>query len=219
MLNQKLIDAAAEGQLQRVEALLARGADVDFLGDWDEAFSNNECYTALHVASSEGHVGVVRALIKAGADINQRASVDKGLTSDCRALHLACETGRVEVVDALLAAGAPVDTRDRGVTPLMGAAIQGHESVVERLLASGADPNIRNDKRRTILDRMVDLRCWRFDDCEAIVELLLAAGAGTNDIRSPVEKARDVSEGFADQYRSYIRHERRAYLKSQKVGK
>ena len=61
--------------------------------------SNNGC-TPLYVASSQGHLEVVRELVRGGASINQ-ASND-GRTS----LFIASSQGHVEVVRELLTAGA-----------------------------------------------------------------------------------------------------------------
>ena len=78
-LDRKLVMAAVEGQLLRVEHLLARGAVVHFSDIRNEAsekvVDGDEIYfIALIEAACFGHVAVVRALIKAGADANQRTA-------------------------------------------------------------------------------------------------------------------------------------------------
>ena len=66
------------------------------------------------IASRNGHVEVVRALVEAGASVDQARN--DGVTPLC----IASEEGHVEVVRVLVAAGASVDqaNNDR-VTPLL----------------------------------------------------------------------------------------------------
>jgi len=57
-------------------------------------------------------------------------------------LVLAAEVGDLERIDRLLAGSGEVDLRDAcRWTPLMKAALNGHEQVVRRLLQEGADVN------------------------------------------------------------------------------
>ncbi|MDE2711193.1 MAG: ankyrin repeat domain-containing protein [Acidobacteriota bacterium] len=93
----------------------------------------------LLAAARDGHVEVVRSLLKAGADVN--AARGDGLT----ALHLAAEGGHQAVAEALVGAGATIDagTRIGGYTPLQMAARGGHGAVALHLLEAGADPNAR----------------------------------------------------------------------------
>jgi ankyrin repeat protein len=84
--------------------------------------------TALHLAAQCGRIGVVKLLIKQGADIFARAS--DGTTP----LHMAC-TNSAEIVRLLLDKGAEKDgRREDGQTPLHVAASHGQTAVVEILL-------------------------------------------------------------------------------------
>jgi ankyrin repeat protein len=67
-----LIDAAHKGDLSRIRALLAAGADVN-------SKTEDRGATALTYASSAGQVEVVRALIDAGATLN--AKENNGMTA------------------------------------------------------------------------------------------------------------------------------------------
>lgn len=61
--------------------------------------------------------------------------------SAAASLHAAAGAGRLAQVEQLIAQGASVNTPDAmGKTPLMLAAINGHSTVVQRLLAAGANP-------------------------------------------------------------------------------
>jgi ankyrin repeat protein len=70
----------------------------------------------------------VRALIKAGADVNN--AIDDGVT----ALLLAAQSGHEAIVRALFEAGADVNkVTDTGWTPLSFAVNEGHTAIVQIL--------------------------------------------------------------------------------------
>ena len=84
-----LINAANSGDAAIVQALLAKGADVN-------AKANNGA-TALMLASQNGHNEVVQDLLAKGADVNAK------MTDGATALFLASLYRHNEVVQALLA--------------------------------------------------------------------------------------------------------------------
>ncbi|GAA0970692.1 ankyrin repeat domain-containing protein [Actinocorallia libanotica] len=130
-----LVEAAREGKLDRVNALIAGGAEVDR--------PDEEGTTALYAASVEGRVDVVRALLAAGADPDLLSLGDSDGLPLCGA---AC-WGHEETVAALLAGGAAVDgTEQRGWTALRWAVSNGRTGTVALLLEAGADPD---DRART----------------------------------------------------------------------
>lgn len=57
------ITAAADGDLDEILMLLQSSSKIINEGDYDQR-------TALHLAAGEGHVGIVRALCEAGANVN-----------------------------------------------------------------------------------------------------------------------------------------------------
>jgi ankyrin repeat protein len=87
--------------------------------------------------SQNGHLDVVRALITAKADVNEKAA--NGFT----ALNLASETGHLEVVRALVAAKADVNANQTdGETALSLATKGGFAEIVQLLKASLTLPNL-----------------------------------------------------------------------------
>jgi len=93
-----------------------------------------------------------------------------------QALHLAARTGDAAEVTRLLASGVDVNARDElGSTPLLDASWEGHEDVVQLLIAHGADVNAKHlEAGSTALQYAV------LTGRAAIVRDLLHAGAHTD---------------------------------------
>ena len=154
-------DAAQEGDLEAVRALLQQGADPnaaqpDGLTGLHWAALNDKLgiaeillyagatvspvtrvggYTPLHLASQSGHGVVARVLLEAGADAN--AYTTTGVSS----LHFAAQADAAEAIIALIEHGAEVDARDTfsNRTPLMFAAYRGAVEATEALVRADAD--------------------------------------------------------------------------------
>ena len=102
------------------------------------------------------------------------------LEARIRALVMAADHQRVDVIDQLIQAGTPVDAIDAefGRQALRLAAQNGRPASVRRLLAHGADPNVRDEQGRTALDlcrpqhRYLDSP--GHDEVEAILKPLVA---------------------------------------------
>ncbi len=74
--------------------------------------------TPLYIASENGQLAVVKAILKAGADVDQA-----GVCSATPRYYIASMNGQLAVVEAHMKAGAAVDQADtRNVTPLYIAA-------------------------------------------------------------------------------------------------
>ena len=84
--------AAMEGHTDTVQALLAKGADVNTKG--------SKGFTALMLAAYEGRTDTVQALLGKGVDVNAKSK--NGFT----ALIAAKEKGHNEIVRILKEAGA-----------------------------------------------------------------------------------------------------------------
>jgi ankyrin repeat protein len=89
-------------------------------------------------AARAGDLETMRALIKAGADVNQRGDGVNRWPPLVHAIHKRQEAAARLLLDA----GAEPDAlMDGGATPLMFAAAYGETAIVEELLARGADPH------------------------------------------------------------------------------
>ena len=134
--------AAKHGNLPAVRALLQSGVNPDeYIDGLHEAGKTPIC-TALHIAAGAGHMGVAKALIEAGADVNKQETLDdQGKTP----LMLAAASGHTPVIMELIRAGAnvnfatPPSPHIRAITALLVAVLNGHEACVLALIHAGAD--------------------------------------------------------------------------------
>jgi ankyrin repeat protein len=136
--NVPLLDIAVEnGQLDTVGFLLKHGANPnqpDYSSEtplmWAIGRSGND-------VPVERQMKVLKLLIASGADPNQRASNQWGITP----LMWAAEFGELEMAKTLLAAGADVnETNNIGATALHGAK---NAEIARILIHAGADRNAR----------------------------------------------------------------------------
>ncbi len=129
----RLFTAARDGDLARVQACLAAGADPN--GRHLVAYGS-PTQTPLEAAVSGGHATCAAALLAAGADPGT------AITSQLTVLHLAAVTGSAACIQALLNAGAnPSAGAPSGLTPLHFAAAAADSRCAAALLAAGASPS------------------------------------------------------------------------------
>ena len=130
-----LMVASEEGYLRIVRVLLKYGASV--------SANTDRGHTALHASVYSKRLAVTKALIKAGADIEAKAtcSTNSKKVSGHTPLHLAAGGGFSEGVKVLIKAGAMIEScLENGATPLYLAACCGHTEAVKILVQAGADP-------------------------------------------------------------------------------
>ena len=184
-----LCRACKEGDLDKVKLLIREGYDIEEQVEYvhQSLFTYRHTLqkcTPLTIASSEGHVDIVRELIRAGASMHNNeevAGADIHLKSkkDGRtALHIACAKGHLKCAQLLLDAGSRLNEADDydNLTPLILAAGFGHEEVVSELLQKGADIHVKSKEHgRTALHIACvegHLKC---------AQLLLDAGSRLNE--------------------------------------
>jgi len=121
-----LHDAAAAGDANAVELLLAAGLSTDTL--------NDRSSTPLHLACAFGHDEVAAVLLGCGASSN--TPNQEGNTP----LHAAVGSGELPCVQLLLSHGADADaTSHAGTQPLRSAVHRGDAAMVSAFVASGAE--------------------------------------------------------------------------------
>nr|XP_004225780.1 ankyrin repeat domain-containing protein 49-like [Ciona intestinalis] len=140
--NEKFLWAAGNGKIDMVKQMFESNSDLIKWKDEDG-------YTAIHRASSEGQFEVIEYLLKHGADANVK-TLD-GWTP----LHCACKWNNAKAATVLLANGAEINNVTNGNnTPLHAAASEkGNEDVLKLLLAHDkVDISVVNDGGDTAYD-------------------------------------------------------------------
>jgi ankyrin repeat protein len=135
-----LVLEAQRGNLEAIVRAATNGESVDS--------ANRYGVTPLMAAALWGRSEIARFLLNSGAEFDAKES-----SFGCNALIFACLSGKREVVKLILERGADPNVPDvSGRTPLMAAASVGSASVVETLLAHGADSGARNNVGVTASD-------------------------------------------------------------------
>jgi uncharacterized protein len=190
-----LLHASRTGDAAMMELLLGAGAKPNL--------AHPEGETPLLAASRAGNARGVRLLLGRGVDVNQPESFQKTTP-----LMWAAAEGHLDVVDLLLEAGAnpnlqahvtTLTTRHNadhptgGFTALMFAARAGNDEMVRRLVARGADINLKNGDNASAA--MVAMYNDRFDVAARLIEL----GSDANDgsLYVAVEMRDSTTDQFA----------------------
>jgi ankyrin repeat protein len=159
--------AAAANQARWQSALEKRdtvvlAAEAETVGNPDAAADDGA--TALMIAAQAGEAGLVRVLLKRGADPNARNA--NGGTP----LMHAAMSGDPAIIEDLIAAGAELDAVAKlGWSALLLAAAKGNAGAADVLLRAGAQPNQADTYGWTPLMRAVS------GNHAAAVDVFLAA--------------------------------------------
>ena len=113
-----------EKYLDIINMLIKKGADLNATSEYRFAEFDDEA-TALHVATRHGNVGIVSALLKAGANVNQETEEESGF--------------KTPLIEACTLKGASIAGRDR---PLLKNADKS-KKVVKLLLEHNAKIHIQ----------------------------------------------------------------------------
>jgi ankyrin repeat protein len=150
-----LMWAAAENHESVISLLLSKGADV--------RARSTTGFTALMFATRQGHLGAAKVLVESGADVNDRTPDGTPL------LTLAVENLRYSTAEFLLERGADPRAVTKREESVLHVLVRGRAptrrrrpvddlasaTLLEHLLAQGANPNARTPKAPRITDAMV----------------------------------------------------------------
>jgi uncharacterized protein len=193
-----LMVVARTGRVDAARLLLKYGAKVNAVERW-------RGQTALMWAVAQKQPAMVAELVKAGADVNARSTInnwERQVTAEPRAIYrpaggftpllYAAREGCGECARLLVDAGAEINLADpEKISPLLMAVINGHWDTAQYLIKKGANPNQFDFWGRAPLYAAVDLNTiprggrpdWpSLDETTSlqVVEMLLAAGANPN---------------------------------------
>lgn len=180
--------AAELGDLETVQLLLDNGATPS---------PPTACQTVdqayLAFACQRGHIDTVKALVKAGAIVDQRVNHEAGDTP----LYVAAKHNKADIVEYLISVGADVNASKQkgnpiGLTPLMVTA-QGsstldtaQRNIMNMLIKAGADVN-----RALLDDGWQAIHMYTETNNLEAVQILLAGGADhlnrTKDGHTPLD--------------------------------
>jgi len=128
----------------KVLRLVGEGEDVNQTINWGGIAG----LSLITVAAEHATVEIVRALVKAGANVNQMIGNPKHEAGYNTPLVTSLKDGgRMDIFNYLLEAGADPDHRppfDSGATALHRAAMGDHPVAIHLLLEAGADPEARD---------------------------------------------------------------------------
>ena len=186
-----LLGAVDAGDIELVQSLISKGADVNVKNDRGE--------TPLHLLK-RGNRDIAELLIAKGADVNAKNNngstplhwpygikkdivellIAKG--ADVNARDNAGNTPLItpfgmakDIAELLIAKGADVNANNNGnETPLMRAAITGRRDLAELLIDKGTDVNAKDRAGRTPLHYAAS------QGHKEVVEVLIAKGADVN---------------------------------------
>ena len=127
-------DAAMEGDIETVRALLAEEADVNA--------AQGDGMTALHWSAFRDDLEMAELLLQAEADVAAKTRVGAIMP-----ISMAAQNGSAVMLEKLIEAGAEANSRtSTGATALMMATMSGSVEAVEILLDNGAFVNKREKK-------------------------------------------------------------------------
>jgi len=142
-LGDQLIDAAEQGTIERVGALLDQGVAVDF--------RDGIRMTPLMIASNRGHRAVAALLLDREANVNA-----EDFNGNTPAIYVSIR-GQLDTLQLLVSRGADIHHRDLyGSSSLYCAAMHDHLPVCEYLLSLGADLMAATNDTQTALTHYGD---------------------------------------------------------------
>jgi ankyrin repeat protein len=144
-LAQEFFNAVSAGDVAKVRSLLTEEPSLVFATDPRRKIPNK--IMALHIASSNCNVELVRVLTQHGARADATGPGEFTPLHNLISRDHGPQVDKLEILELLIAAGADVNARnEQGLTPLYSAVFRGYgrgdpTDVVAALIGHGADVN------------------------------------------------------------------------------
>ncbi|XP_018905041.1 protein fem-1 homolog CG6966 isoform X2 [Bemisia tabaci] len=168
--------ACYDGHFEIVKFLIKHGADA--------SISNRHGHTCLMIACYKGHYNIAKYLLSLNVDVNFKSV--KGNT----ALHDCAESGSLSIMKLLIERGAKMDVDAYGMTPLLGACVTGHASIVEYLI--GTPSLVTRQERIDALELLGTTYVDKMRDMLETIKLWRRAMEERYNVEPKIEKPRDV---------------------------
>ncbi|KAI3419182.1 hypothetical protein GPALN_006935 [Globodera pallida] len=183
------LTACLEGHLDIIKLFVDNGQDIEI--------TENDGFTGLVIASSEGNANVVRFLLSKGALVD-RTSDKKGYSP----LSVAAKSGHLEVCKLLVAKGADTHQKGANISPWLIACAAGHLEIVKLFVDNGQDIETTTGNGGTGL-----MVASNFGKAK-VVRFLLSKGALSHRTDANGKKARDraVAMGHEEIVELLTRH-------------
>ena len=172
-----LCAAVRSGKRQEVEKWLGRSRLADCKCRVGSFPVTTKWQRPIHVAAASGRIDIVKELINAGADVDERDSNDE------TALIHAVMSDSARVVGCLIDEGAAVDAQvgDGAYTALHYAALLSATDALRECVRRGGDVNARDRLGRTPLHLVRDVEAVR-----ALIEVGADPNSQDNDGNTPL---------------------------------
>ncbi len=167
--TEKLYTAIYQGDLDKIQLLLEKGAKLNVKLDYREGQS------PLSYAIESGQEEVFHYLAAQGGDLNIRSDVSETI------LHKAAGSGSLSMINHLLKQGANLNSQDDyGRTPLFEAVRYRHLEAVKLLVKQGADIHAVSNEGENLLHEAVIQRYYPAH--QELVDYLLTQGVDVNGL-------------------------------------
>ncbi|KMQ50171.1 hypothetical protein CHISP_2941 [Chitinispirillum alkaliphilum] len=164
-----------ENDTKIVEMLLKTGFPAE-PAIQDSLDTSNKTIPPLIMACKEKRSGIVKALLRAGVDVNRRHTLSSGYSTT--ALLEAVGSGCEQCVRKLIESGADIQTPNHnGLTPLILSSQKGYYTITQLLIS--ADAELEHKYREENRPEMSALMYAALNGNEKCFKLLIDAGADT----------------------------------------
>jgi uncharacterized protein len=197
-ISHPLAVAAYEGNLEMVKLLVESGADVNQIHkenkvsaiDAAAGYGHEEVYKYLYpLTNNELREGTEEFLLLA---IREKY-IEELADPDIIKLNKVISENELCEVETIINSEININAHDSfGNTPLIEACVKTNPIIVKKLLAAGANPNIKNYDNETPLMRVVGEFPYRVEVCRKLIQAGADINAQDNDGKTALMNAANI---------------------------